>query len=63
VPVEIMSGQTITGDAFRSLEYGLRLSRTRRGAFLVYGGEHPQTRRRVTVVGWRALDPLYRALG
>lgn len=63
VPVEIMSGQTITGDAFRSLEYWLRLSRTRRGAFLVYGGERPQTRRRVTVVGWRALEPLYHALG
>jgi hypothetical protein len=52
-PVEIKSGQTLSGDMFDSLLWWCKLSgRTANTATLVYGGEESYTRRGVAVRPW-----------
>lgn len=55
VPIELKSGQTVAGDWFEPLEKYLAWSQAARG-LLVYGGEARQTRRAVTVYGWREIE-------
>lgn len=58
-PVEIQSGKTVTQDSFKNLRYwGQLAGRTRKPAFLIYGGEQGQTRGSLSVLGWKALAHL-----
>lgn len=54
IPLEIKSGQTMNPDFFRPLSKWLAWAGEEAGqAFLVYGGDHDQTRRECTVFSWR----------
>jgi len=55
VPVELKSGQTISGDWFEPLDKYLAWSQGKRG-LLVYGGDARQTRRAISVYGWRDIE-------
>lgn len=59
VPVEIKSGQTVTGDFFNNLKKFLTLAgkAAERGA-LVYGGAQAQSRGTIDVVPWARLHDL-----
>lgn len=63
LPIEMTSGRTITEDSFKHLNYWRKIARSpRENAFLVYAGNQEQKRRSVTVIGWKLLDSLTRAL-
>ena len=53
LPVEVKSGRTVAGDAFRNLEYHAGLS-GRDGGLLVYGGDRSYARRGIHVIPWFA---------
>ncbi len=56
-PLEIKSGQTINRDYFKGLDYWRKLAgKTAGKAWLVYGGDTPQTRSDVTVLPWFEID-------
>ncbi|WP_419593338.1 ATP-binding protein [Thiolapillus sp.] len=56
-PLEIKSGQTINRDYFKGLEFWKKLAGESAGrAWLVYGGDTPQTRSDVTVLPWFEID-------
>ncbi len=44
IPVEIKSGQTISSDSFKGLEFWQKLQKTESTGYLVYAGEMPQQR-------------------
>jgi len=55
IPIEIKSGETITRDSLRGLDYWYKIA----GAFsedgyLVYGGDRDQKRTETSVLGWRS---------
>ncbi len=57
-PLEIKSGQTINRDYFKGLEFWKKLAGKSAGkAWLVYGGDTPQTRSDVTVLPWHEINP------
>lgn len=59
IPIEIKSGETVTEDFFKNLNYWNRLAAFRGGeAFLIYGGDGEQERRGVQVLSWRRLKRL-----
>jgi predicted AAA+ superfamily ATPase len=63
IAVEAKSGQTISGDYFRSLERWQDLSGDRRASsWLVYGGSTTQRRREVQVLSWSDISPLEKAV-
>lgn len=53
VPVEIKSGQTISRDAFKGLDYFTKLSDGTDSTYLIYGGDESYTRQSVRVTSWR----------
>lgn len=55
VPVEIKSGQTISRDAFKGLDYFNKLSGGADSTHLIYGGDESYTRQSVRVTSWRAI--------
>ncbi len=59
IPIEIKSGQTVTGDFFIGLRNWLKLSgRTAGQPWLIYGGKIRQARSDIGVVPWRDIgDP------
>jgi predicted AAA+ superfamily ATPase len=53
---EIKSGQTISSDYFKGLNYYNKLANTKiNKAFVIYGGEDTQRRTDVTVLSWKNL--------
>lgn len=52
IPVEIKSGQTITSDSFKGLNWWKKLADIE-DSFLVYGGESSYERSGTSVVSWR----------
>jgi len=57
-PLEIKSGQTINRDYFKGLEFWRKLAGESAGqAWLVYGGDTPQTRSNVTIRPWNEINP------
>lgn len=52
--VECKAGQTIAADWFAGIEKFLDIAGSNQ-AWLIYGGEHNQQRKRVSVVGWQGL--------
>ena len=63
IPIEIKSGETITGDYFKNLNFWKSLSNSREKGFVVYGGDHIQKREQSEIVSWNALEILYAGLG
>ena len=56
--LEIKSGQTISKDYFRGLEFWNRLAGETAGhSWLVYGGDNRQIRSNVTALPWHEIDP------
>lgn len=56
VPIEIKSGQTVSGDFFRGIEFWRQLvGEAEAPAALVYGGDTTFRRRGVTVYSWTVL--------
>ena len=53
VPVEIKSGQTISRDAFKGLDYFNKLSGGTDSTYLIAGGDESYTRQSVRVTSWR----------
>lgn len=59
VPVEIKSGQTVAADFFNGIETWRRISgQADAEAWIVFGGEHEQTRGAVHVLPWRHIGRL-----
>jgi hypothetical protein len=59
VPIEIKSGETITYNFFRELNYWNELAGILpEDSFLVYGGAETQERAQGTIIGWRDTDRL-----
>ena len=55
IPLEIKSGQTLTLDFFKGLNYWYKISETPSGeGYLVYGGNVDQKRKGGQVFGWRS---------
>lgn len=58
-PVEIKSGQTITPDFFKGLKQWKDIAQDDAGkAWLIYGGDSPQTRQSAQVLPWFDMNPL-----
>ncbi|MCG2701055.1 MAG: ATP-binding protein [Candidatus Falkowbacteria bacterium] len=56
IPIEIKSGQTITSDYFKGLNYYNNLSRgSRKNSYVIYGGHSKQRRTEGSVLGWEYL--------
>ena len=53
VPMEIKSGQTISRDVFKGLDYFNKLSGGTDSTYLIYGGDESYTRQSVRVTSWR----------
>jgi len=53
IPVEIKSGQTISRDAFKGLDYFNKLAGGTDSTYLIYGGDESYTRQSVRVTSWR----------
>ena len=53
VPVEIKSGQTISRDVFKGLDYFNKVSGGTDSTYLIYGGDESYTRQSVRVTSWR----------
>jgi hypothetical protein len=53
VPLEIKSGQTVSRDAFKGLDYFNKLSGGTDSGHLVYGGDESYIRQSVRVTAWR----------
>lgn len=60
IPLEIKSGQTINKDYFITLNYWKELTKTEQKSFLIYAGEHSQSRNSCNIISW--LD-LYKNFG
>lgn len=59
IPVEIKSGQTVTEDYFKSLEFWSRLTKTKaKPGYVIYAGEESQARKKGQVLSWKDLDRL-----
>ncbi len=52
--VEIKSGSTVAGDAFKGLDYWKKTSKKPGKSYLVYGGREGQARKAVSVIGWES---------
>jgi len=52
--VECKAGQTIAADWFGGIEKFLDVTGSNQ-AWLIYGGEHNQQRKRVSTIGWQGL--------
>ncbi len=56
IPVEIKSGQTVTGEFFRGLEYWMKISGAKKGS-VIYAGESSQNMSSgVDVIPWNSAD-------
>lgn len=59
IPVEVKSGQTVTSDFLKGLNYWLQLAEDSAGqAWLVYGGNQSQKRKNIQVVSWKDIGQL-----
>lgn len=55
IPVEIKSGETVTRDFFKGLNYWYKISESPSGeGYLIYGGDMDQKRKEGHVLGWRS---------
>ena len=52
IPVEIKSGQTVSPDFFKGINYWQKISGHDKG-YVIYGGELPQKRKTADVLPWR----------
>jgi predicted AAA+ superfamily ATPase len=52
IPVEIKSGQTVSPDFFKGINYWQKISGLDKG-YIIYGGELPQKRKTINVLPWR----------
>ena len=58
IPIEIKSGQTVTGDYFRGIQYWNKMTKTE-GGFVVYGGDMIQKRSNgITVVPYKEMNTI-----
>ena len=56
IPVEIKSGQTITSDYFKGINYYNKISKNKENiSYLIYGGKEMQKRTNIEVFGWTGL--------
>lgn len=56
IPIEVKSGQTITNDYFKNLNYYNNLANTNaKNSYVIYGGAQNQTRKQGNILGWRSL--------
>jgi hypothetical protein len=62
IPIEIKSGETVSGDFFKNLNFWKSLSNSREKSFVVYGGDRHQEREHAEVVSWNKLEILYAGL-
>ena len=59
VPVEVKSGQTVTADSLKGLDYWVSLAGNLAGKpWLVYGGDQNQARSKANIVSWRHMSEL-----
>lgn len=64
LPIEVKSGQTVTSDFLKGLNYWLDLAGDSADeAWLVYGGSQSQTRKNVKVIGWQNIAELVARIG
>lgn len=56
IPIEIKSGQTLTSDYFKQIDYWHRVSQSGEEAWLIYGGQDSQHRKKVRAVGWADIN-------
>jgi hypothetical protein len=57
LPIEVKSGQTISGDHFRNLDYWRQLTRNNaQPSYLVYAGDQSQSRAHSEVISWKDLE-------
>jgi len=56
IPIEIKSGQTITTDYFKSLDYWKTLSGTPGPGWLIYAGNSNQSRSHYEIIGYQGID-------
>ena len=62
IPIEIKSGETITSDYFKNLDFWKALSNSQEKGFVVYGGDQVQKREKAAVVPWNTLEILFAGL-
>ena len=64
IPIEIKSGQTITSDYFKGLNYYNNLSQgSRENSYVIYGGNLKQQRTQGNIFGWRYLHNSIDSIG
>jgi predicted AAA+ superfamily ATPase len=55
IPLEIKSGETVTRDFFKGLNYWYKVSGiSPGGGYIIYGGEKDQRRKECSVMGWKS---------
>lgn len=63
VPIEIKSGETVTGDFFKNLIYWREIAGQKTGrAYLIFGGTYAQRRAEANVVSWQDPHILFKEL-
>ena len=58
IPIEIKSGQTITTDYFKGLQYWQTLNGQLPKPWLIYAGKQSQNRSDTEVIGWQDIERL-----
>jgi predicted AAA+ superfamily ATPase len=62
IPIEIKSGETITSDYFKNLDFWKSISNSHERGFVVYGGDQVQKREKAEIVPWDTLEILFTGL-
>lgn len=56
IPIEIKSGETITVDYFKGLNYFQKLYQSSKPSWLIYAGTKNQKRKEANIIGWQNLQ-------
>lgn len=56
--IEIKSGQTITNDFFKGLNYFIKLSKDINNSYILYGGSENFTQKNVQITSWQNIDQI-----
>jgi hypothetical protein len=56
--VEIKSGQTISSDFFKGLDYFIKISQQVKYSYLIYGGNESRIQQGVNIRGWKSIGEL-----
>ncbi|MCK4803255.1 MAG: ATP-binding protein [Spirochaetes bacterium] len=56
--VEIKSGQTISSDFFKGLDYFIKISQQVKHSYLIYGGNESRIQQGVNIRGWKSIGEL-----